>query len=139
DDGRVAMTRRRRGFTLMEVVLAMLLVSMLAYALYSALHIAIVARRSVVSAVAPTRAVMIAADLMRQDLESVMPPTGIYSGQFLGTHTPGPGGDADSLLFYCMGEDPAIIQREQQAQQQGTAQPLQQEDPLAEGFRKVEL
>ena len=133
------MRRGRRGFTLMEVVLAMLLVSMLAYALYSALHIAIVARRSVVSAVAPTRAVVIAADLMRQDLESVMPPTGIYSGQFLGTHTPGPGGDADSLLFYSMGEDPTIIQREQQQQQQGTAQPLQQGDPLAEGFRKVEL
>jgi prepilin-type N-terminal cleavage/methylation domain-containing protein len=131
-------SRQRRGFTLMEVVLAMLLVSMLAYSLYSAMHIAIAARRSAVSVVEPTRAVVVAADLMRQDLESVMPPTGIYAGQFLGTHVPGPGGDADTLLFYSMGEDPMIIRQEQLQEQQQAIQP-QQEDPLAEGFRKVEL
>ena len=134
------MTRRRRGFTLMEVVLSMLLVSLLAYSLYSAMHIAIVARRSAVSVVEPTRAVVIAADLMRQDLESVMPPTGIYSGQFLGTHQAGPsGGDADSLLFFSMGEDPMIIRQQQQLLEQQQQQPLQQENPQAEGFRKIEL
>jgi prepilin-type N-terminal cleavage/methylation domain-containing protein len=136
-------SRRRAGFTLMEVVLAMLLVSLLAYSLYSAMHIAIVARRSAVSAVEPVRAVVIAADLMRQDLESVMPPVGIYAGQFLGTHVTGQGGDNDSLQFFSMGEDVAAVQRQKelvaQAMQQPTGQSLQQDDPLAEGFRKVEL
>ena len=67
-----------------------------------------------------------------------MPPTGIYSGQFLGTHSAGPtGGDADSLLFYSMGEDPMIIRQQQLLDQQ--QQPLQQENPQAEGFRKIEL
>ena len=134
--------RRRGGFTLMEVVLAMLLVSMLAYSLYSAMHIAIVARRSAVNTVEPTRNVVIAADLMRQDLESVMPPTGIYSGQFLGTHQAGPaGGDNDSLVFFAMGEDPMTIRNEQLAEQAagGQSGQLNTEDPLAEGFRKVEF
>jgi hypothetical protein len=127
----------------MEVLLAMMLVSMLAYSLYSAMHIAIVARRSAVNTVEPTRNVVIAADLMRQDLESVMPPTGIYSGQFLGTHQAGPaGGDNDSLLFYGMGEDPMTIRNQQLAEQaaggNGSGN-LTTEDPLAEGFRKVEF
>src|SRR4029079_18368418 len=104
---RISRRTTRRGFTLMEVLLAMLLVSMLAYSLYSAMHIAIVARRSAVNTVEPTRNVVIAADLMRQDLESVMPPTGIYSGQFLGTHQAGQaGGGNDLLLFYLKGADP---------------------------------
>ena len=139
-------SRRHRGaFTLMEVVLALLLVSMLAYSLYAAMHIAIVARRSAVNTVEPTRAVVIAADLLRQDLESVMPPTGIYSGQFLGTHQAGQnGGDNDTVVFYCMGEDPMTIRNEQLAAQAAGGQTgapgsLTSEDPLAECFRKVEF
>jgi hypothetical protein len=67
-----------------------------------------------------------------------MPPTGIYSGQFLGTHQAGPaGGDNDTLVFYAMGEDPMVIRQQQIAEQASGGQPLQQEDPLAEGFRKV--
>src|SRR5437763_11880349 len=49
-----------RGFTLIEVVLAMALVAIIASALYSAMHIAILAKRSASAAVEPTRAVVIA-------------------------------------------------------------------------------
>src|SRR5205809_6234764 len=108
----------------------MALVAIIASALYSAMHVAILAKRSATAAVEPTRAVVIAADLVRQDLESVLPPTGILAGAFQGTHTSGPaGGDNDSLVFYSIGEDSATIQREQQQEQQAT----QTEDPLAEG------
>ena len=128
--------RSQTGFTLMEVVLAMLLVSFVAYSLAGGMHAIILAKRRAIATVEPIRAVVVAADLMRQDLESVLPPTGILAGQFLGTHVTAAGGDNDTLVFYCLGEDSATIQREQQQQQQGV---LQQEDPLAEGMRKVEL
>lgn len=115
----------RHGFTLIEVVLAMLMASILAVALYTAMSTATRAARSATASVEPMRQVNIAADLMRQDLDSVLPPTGILAGPFMGTHLPGPTGDNDSLEFYSIGADP-------------NPDPLNATH-LSEGIRRIEI
>src|SRR5262245_60354212 len=92
---------RQHGFTLLEVILAMLMASLLAVGMYQAMHVAFGARKTALSASDPIRAVAIAADLVRNDLQSVPPPTGILAGPFQGAHQSGPNGsDNDTLTFY---------------------------------------
>jgi type II secretion system protein J len=120
------MTLRRshtHGFSLIELLLAMTMVSMLALSLYTAMNVTIRARRSASLAVEPTRAAVVAADLLRQDLESVPPPTGILAGPFIGVHAAGGSGDNDTVQFCTIGADA------------GAADDV----PLAEGIRRVEL
>ena len=66
--------RRSRGFSLLELLLAMSMVAMLALAMYQAMRVTTVARRSAFAAVDSTRAGVVAADLVRQDFESIPPP-----------------------------------------------------------------
>jgi type II secretion system protein J len=120
-------TRASRGFTLIELVLAMALVSMVAASLYAGMHIAIQAKRTAERAVAPVRSAAIAADLVSRDLECALPPTGVLAGPFSGSASGGTiagGGEADMLDFYCVGED---------------CPPGQQTHPMQEGIRHVEL
>jgi type II secretion system protein J len=98
--------RRQSGFTLLEVVLAMAMVAMLALSLFASLRIGFKARQSATRAVAPVRAMQVAMDLVRQDLESALPPTGVLAGAFIGEHLQEDGGDADMVEFYCVGEGP---------------------------------
>jgi type II secretion system protein J len=121
---------RRRGFTLLEVILAMLMASLLAVGMYQAMHVAFGARKTALTASDPVRAVAIAADLVRNDLQSVPPPTGILAGPFQGTHQSGPNGsDNDNLTFYTIAADPSA----------SNPQNATQDNPLSEGIRKVEL
>lgn len=96
--------RRQSGFTLLEVVLAMAMVAMLALSLYASLRIGFKARQSAINAVKPMRAMQIAMDLVRQDLESALPPSGILAGAFYGEPLNENGGSADMVEFYCLGE-----------------------------------
>jgi type II secretion system protein J len=119
--------RRRRnaaGFSLLELVLVMSVSAMLALSLYTAMHIALQARKSARAAVEPTRVGAIATDLLRQDFENVQPPTGILAGPFIGT--PGGSGQStsagDDVQFYTIGRDEPA-----------------DDSPLDEGIRKVEL
>jgi type II secretion system protein J len=124
------MTHRRSGFTLLEVILAMLLATMLAVSMYGAMHVAFGARKTALTASDPIRDVSIAADLLRRDLESVPPPTGILAGPFQGQHQSGAAGsDNDTLTFYTIGADPGA----------SLAQNAQQDNPMAEGIRKIDL
>lgn len=116
--------RQLRGFSLLELTLAMAMVAMLALTLYTSMRVAIQARRSATAAVAPVRAVTIAIDLVCNDLQSVMSPNGNYAGPFLGTHQAGSGDDADTLDFFCIGRD-------------GDAASL--DKPWSEGIREVVL
>ena len=117
-------TRRDSGFSLLELTLAMTMAAMLAMSLYTALNVTIRAQRSAARAVEPTRAAVIAADLLRQDLESVPPPTGILAGPFIGIHSAGnAGGDSDSVQFCTIGADAGAAS----------------DAPLSEGIRRVEL
>jgi type II secretion system protein J len=114
---------RRRGFTLMELSLAMGMMAMLALTLYMAMTIALRARDSAAANVAPVRAATVAADLIRQDLESVLPPSGTLAGPFEGYSNGGlPNGRSDGVEFYCVGRDIA-----------------RGDSPLAEGIRRVDL
>ena len=93
--------RRKSAFTLLEMLVAMTLMSVLAGSLYASLHIAFTARRSAVSAIEPVRAAQLAIELVREDIESALPPTGILAGAFYGQDlTDSAGRDADALLFY---------------------------------------
>jgi general secretion pathway protein J len=122
--------RSHRGFTLLEVILAMLLASLLAVSMYGAMHVAFGARKTAMTASDPLRAVSIAADLVRHDLESVPPPTGILAGPFQGTHSAGPSGsDNDTLTFYSIASDPSA----------SNPQNATQDNPLSDGIRKIEL
>lgn len=95
--------RRQSGFTLLEILLAMAMVAMLALSLYASLHIAFKARDTATAAIAPVRAVQVAMDLIRQDLENALPPTGTLAGPFIGTPAGVSGTASDTLEFYCMG------------------------------------
>ena len=116
--------RRHSGFSLLELVLVMSVSAMLALTLYTSMHIALQARKSARAAVEPTRIGAVAADLLRQDFENVLPPTGVLAGPFIGT--PGGSGQSsgagDDVQFYTIGRDEPA-----------------DGSPLDEGIRKVEL
>jgi prepilin-type N-terminal cleavage/methylation domain-containing protein len=127
------MKRLRNGFTLLELTVAMAMVSMLMLSMYTALSVTIRAKRSATAAVAPTRAGTLAADMIAQDLQTVLPPTGLFAGAFIGTQQMGPnGGRADTLEFYCIGSDAG-------ATGSTALGATSQESPLAEGIRRVDL
>jgi type II secretion system protein J len=101
------MKRTRAAFTLLELLLAMALVSMLAATLYASLHIAFRARDSVQAASDEGRAGQLALDLMRRDLSEALPPKGILAGLFMGTDAQSDGGaNADSVSFYASANTP---------------------------------
>jgi prepilin-type N-terminal cleavage/methylation domain-containing protein len=92
---------KRKGFTLLEMLVAMTLMSILAASLYASLHAAFKARDSALAAVGPAREAGLAMDLVCRDIESALPPTGILAGEFAGTDSQdATGHDADTLLFY---------------------------------------
>jgi type II secretory pathway pseudopilin PulG len=105
---------KRTGFTLIELTLAMGCIVMLSVTLYASLSVALGARKSALRATAATRSASIVANLVKQDLESIPPPTGTYCGPFIGV--------TDAMQFCTMGRDDP-----------------HDESPLAEGVRRVEL
>lgn len=119
------MTRRRTrsGFTLLELVTATSMVAMLTLALYGAMSTAFRARRTMASQTTAVRQAAIAMDLVAQDLQNVLPPTGTLAGPFVGTAMGNPGAEADSLVIYtlCRDTDP------------------KSDDPFSEGMRQVEI
>jgi hypothetical protein len=64
------------------------MMSVLALSLYACLRISFRARDSANAAVAPARSMQIAMELLRQDLESALPPTGTLASTFMGTFGP---------------------------------------------------
>jgi type II secretion system protein J len=112
----------RSGFTLLELTLAMAMTAMLALSLYAALHVALRAKRVAAANMDAPRSAAVAMNLLSQDFESVLPPTGVLAGAFTAIHQPGPTGDADTIEFYSVGAD------------RGT-----NTDPLSEGIRKIDL
>jgi type II secretion system protein J len=114
---------RTRGFTLIELTLSMAMVAMLALSMYTALSVAQQARRNGTANVEQMRAITLAAEVLRHDFESVPPPTGTFAGPFVGIRQGGVGGDADQLEFFTIGQD----------------EPLNVNNPMSEGIRKVQL
>jgi type II secretion system protein J len=116
------MRSRRRGFSLIELTLAMTIVVILSLTMYKAMSFALLARHNATAAVDRMRGANIATEVLSQDLQSVLPPTGIFAGAFMGTKVAGPSGRADTVEFYCIGHDAA-----------------QDDQPMGEGIRRVDF
>jgi len=114
----------RGGFTLLEIVIAMSIAAILLATLYTSMYVATRAKTAAANAVEPARSASIAAEMMTQDLQGVLPPNGNFRGAFIGHRLPSGAGNADSMEFYCIGHDQTAA---------GT------ETPLSEGIRKVDL
>jgi type II secretion system protein J len=120
--------RRRskpRAFSLLELILVLGMVAVISLSLYNAMNVANKAKRSTNDSVEPARTASIAADLIRGDLENILPikapPALAY--EFIGQHQAGgANGDADTVEFFTLGKD-------ENAKDQA----------LAEGIRRVVL
>lgn len=97
---------RQSGFTLLEVLLAMAMISMVVLSLYASLRIAFRARESAKEAIGPIRAASVALEMIGRDLECVLPPNGVMAGAFVGQHASSSGNMTDVLEYYCVGEGP---------------------------------
>jgi prepilin-type N-terminal cleavage/methylation domain-containing protein len=92
--------RQREAFTLLELLVAMVLMVVTASCLYTALYTGFRAHRSALSAIEPTSQALSAIELLKQDIYGVLPPGGGLAGAFIGTDASGMKGvDADSLQF----------------------------------------
>jgi prepilin-type N-terminal cleavage/methylation domain-containing protein len=92
-----------RGFTLMELLVAMVLMVSVAACLYTALYTGFRAHRSALQAVEPTLQALNAIELLKEDVLGVMPPgdSNSLAGAFVGKNDTGiKGVDTDSLEFY---------------------------------------
>jgi type II secretion system protein J len=90
---------RARGFTLLELLVAIAILGIIAGTLYATLFAATRAQRSARSSVEPSRAAALTLEYLRQDLDGAMRPNGVLAGAFTGSSGDGAGG-ADSLSFY---------------------------------------
>src|SRR6185436_6035571 len=96
------------GFTLLEMILAMGMISMLAVSLYGTLRVAFKAKESATAGIAPMRSASVALDLMGQDLESALPPTGLLAGAFLAQHLGDTQNSQDTIEFYAIGTSDSL-------------------------------
>lgn len=125
---------QRSGFTLLELILASAIMASLALTLYSAMRVGFRARDRVLAAVGPARSGEIAMNLIRRDLESALPPTGLIAGPFLGQ-----GGtdvsNSSSVMFYAVGREPQPV-----TSLTGASSATPPQDPTAAGsVVRVEL
>ena len=113
--------RQSEAFTLLELLVAMVLMVVTAACLYTALYTGFRARRSALRAVEPTLQAINAIELLKQDIFGVLAPTGSLAGAFVGTDAGGiKGVDADYLEFY-------------------TTHTFADDDEVAGGLGKIEL
>ncbi len=96
-----------RGFTLLELVVALAMVAILAGGLYASLRIAFRAQASSEQAIAPARTAALAFELIGTDIRNALPPGNVLVGAFVGTDgTDERGRDGDDLFFYNTGDAP---------------------------------
>lgn len=115
------MKHGQRAFTLLELLVAMTIMSIIGASLYTSLHLAFRVRDSAEAAVEKARALEIAMSLIKEELSSAMPPSGVLAGAFEGEDgQDADGDDADTLSFYSSDHVP-------------------EEDEIACDVRKVEI
>jgi type II secretion system protein J len=94
-------TTARRAFTLIELLLAAVLVAMVAVLLFAFLRTAVGAKEAAERKAEPPRTIDLAFEVIRQDLENAVPPTGILAGACSGgDYQDDRGRDGDSIVFY---------------------------------------
>jgi type II secretory pathway pseudopilin PulG len=116
------------AFTLLELIVAMFMVSIMAAALFASMRIAFRSRSSAEVAIEPARTASVAMEFLREDLQNAVPPpptssssTGTATGATAGTTTSDStatvttlaqdfvgieGGDYDDLVFYTTASGP---------------------------------
>src|SRR5438093_1114605 len=68
---------RTRGFTLLELLLAIALMALISGTLYASLFVGIRAHRSATSTLEAPRSAALAFELLRQDFDGALPPNGV--------------------------------------------------------------
>lgn len=95
------------GFTLLELIVAMALMDVIAVALYSSMHIAFTTKQNTLASLKPYQSVTPIFEYIRKDLSSVMNPSGILAGVFVGENIAFTNlQDADTLSFYSAAYQP---------------------------------
>jgi type II secretion system protein J len=90
-----------RAFTLLELLVAMTMMSIIAASLYTSMSIGFKAKESAERVVEKGRAAEIAVELIKNMLTASLVPNGILAGEFKGEDEQNEKGhDADNLVFY---------------------------------------
>ncbi len=97
---RLRLTGLRTGFTLLEVLVATVMFSILISALYSVFYGVIRLREKTSELVENSMPARIVTDLIKQDLELVVPPGGLLAGDFLGENSEETGQPFDNIEVY---------------------------------------
>lgn len=92
-------TRRASAFTLLEVMVALVIVAMIASALFASLTIAFKARKSAINNLTNLRQIRFAMETVGKDIQTVLPPTGVLAGAFFATPDD-PAENLDTLELY---------------------------------------
>lgn len=93
---------KARAFTLLEMLVATAMISVLAGSFYATLRVAFRAQRSALQTIEPVRRAKLTVDLLRSDIQSALIPKGVLAGSFLGEDaTDVSGRDCDALLLHC--------------------------------------
>ena len=90
--------RTIRAFTLLEVLVATVMIAILAVSLYGMLHTGIQIQRSATGSLAQARKVSLLMEILRQDVASILPPGGVLKGPFTGQSLVD--GVNDAMMFY---------------------------------------
>ena len=96
----------RAGFTLLELLIALVMSGILAMSLFGSVYIAYKAEENSKAVIAPIGSVDMALDMIRADLQAAQPPAGVLEGPFEGTQNGAGSGEADTLDFYTNGFAP---------------------------------
>ena len=111
--GMTARAHRARGFTLLELLVALMMAGIVAGSLYSSLRIGFLARAAAEASLEPIRTAELATALLRADFESAMPAgDGVetIAGPFVAADATGAAGQAaDTVDFFTLG-NPADAQ-----------------------------
>lgn len=92
---------QRHGFTLLEVLVSIAIIAVLSIAVFSSLGVAFNARRSATETTEPYRKLQLTMGMIRQDLQSALPPTGMLVDETLGREDEDDDGQPmDSLRFF---------------------------------------
>jgi type II secretion system protein J len=90
-----------RAFTLLELLLALALAAILAASLLASVHIAFKARRTAEAALRPTKRGESAMVAVCTDLESALPPRGVFAGSFSGFRWADDRGQPGDSVSFC--------------------------------------
>ncbi len=94
-------SQHHQGFTLFEMLTAMVIMSVLAMSIYSSLQIAFRARRSAERALEPARVLALSLEMVAAELRAAAPITGMLAIEFIGTDARESAiHETDSIFFY---------------------------------------